>query len=135
MPSQAPDFDALAFDASSGVNKTGETAFIRAAGALAAWHFVGVDTPEEPGEYTPLIAAIAGEPHLLAFTDAGRAESFAARRATQRGGEPMTLHMDGPDAIEYCRALAEQGVWGVHFNDGDHAVSVQIDRMLAVVSA
>ena len=134
MASDALNFDALAFDANSGVNKSGETAYLSAALSLPAWYFVGAAPDDAPEELEPLIGVVENEPHLFVFTEEPRAESVAARRAGQKGCEAVTLHMETAEAVGYCRSLAEHGVWGVHFNDGEHSVSVQIDRLLAVAS-
>ena len=75
---------------------------------------------------------LRNEPHLLVFTEHARAESFATRRAGQRGGEAIVLEMTPAEALGYAEMMLEHGVTGLHFNDGDHAVGVPIRRALDI---
>jgi len=124
------NFDTLAAQAHDARNKTGERAFVEAALALPCWHCVGVAPEGATDEPEPLVAPIDREPHLLVFTDGARAAAFAERRAATRGGDAITLELDTSDAVAYLADLASIGVTGVHFNDGDHAVSVPLRRVL-----
>ena len=92
-----PDFDALADGARSAVNKTGEHTLWKAVMALPAWYFVGDRAGDEA---EPLVAAVDGEPHLLAFTDPERAGAFSRYRAAQRGGEGAGSVRAGPEPGE-----------------------------------
>lgn len=129
------DFDTLAQQAHDARNKLGEREFVRAALSLPSWHCVGVGADGSDDGPQPLIAAIDREPHLLVFTDEARAAGFAERRAAQRGGPALTLELSVADAVGYLRDVLEQGVTGVHFNDGDHAVSVPVRTVLGQAGA
>lgn len=126
------DFDLLAVEARNIHNRNGQTAFLRAAVELESWYFVGVRPEDSPEEPEPLVAAIDREPHLLVFTDEPRALGFARRRAGAKGGEPLSLCMETADALEYAQWLLDHGVSGLHFNDGEHAVSAPTRRVLDV---
>ncbi len=129
------DFDAMAQAASNAQNNLGERAFIEAASTLDAWYCVGVAPSEAPDEPEPLIAAIGNEPHVLVFTDEHRAASFAERRAKDReGAAPVVLEMSPAEARDYFAMLVEHNVTGVHFNDGDNAVSSRIRNVLSWMS-
>jgi hypothetical protein len=129
-----PDFDALAHAAHTGTSKVGEREFVRAALTLDAWYLIGVAPDDAPDEPEPLIAAIDRAPHLLVFTDEERAAGFARARAKKRAEpEPApVLHMGPADALGYMDDLRTAGVDGVHFNDGEHSVSLTLVRALEI---
>lgn len=121
-----PDFDELSIAANDARNKVGERAYIQAALSLDAWYFIGVG-PED--ELEPLIAAGTEGPRLLVFTDEARAEGYRDHLAAK--GKPGTvLHMEVPDAVEYCNMLREHNVASAHFNDGGAAVTVPLGRIV-----
>lgn len=122
------DFDALADAARSAVNKTGEHALWKAALSLPDWYFVA-DQPGDDAE--PLVAAVDGVPHLLAFTDAGRAEAFSDSRAQKRGGAPTpVLNMGVADAAAYCKDLMRTKVDGVLFNSGKYSFQATLSQIV-----
>jgi hypothetical protein len=123
------DFDALAADAHDARNKLGERAYARAALALDTWYFLGVAPPDAPDEPEPLIGPGAEGPRLLVFTDQPRAEGYRDHLGA-RGKAATVLHMDTPDAVDYCRLLRDNGVASVHFNDGPSAVTLPLTRLL-----
>ena len=122
------DFDALAEAARSAVNKTGEHSLWKAAVALPEWYFVA-DRAGEDAE--PLVAAVEGVPHLLAFTDEERAEAFSKSRAVKKGGGATpVLSMPPADAAAYCKDLMQTKVDGVLFNSGKYSFQASLSQVV-----
>jgi hypothetical protein len=122
------DFDALVDGARDAHSKVGEHTLWKAAMSLPCWYFVA-DVPGEEGE--PLVGAVDGVPHLLAFTDEERAEVFSKHRASQRGGVPTpVLNMDVADAVDYCKSLMETKVDGVLFNNGKYSFQAALSKIV-----
>lgn len=122
------DFDALADASRSAVNKTGEHVLWKAAMALPDWFFIA-DQPGDDAE--PLVAAVDGVPHLLAFTDENRAEEFSRSRAAKRGAAPTpVLNMGVADAAAYCKDLMQTKVDGVLFNSGKYSFQATLSRIV-----
>src|SRR3954463_15970883 len=107
-------FDALADASRSVQNKVGEQNLWKAVMALPSWWFVAKGTGEDA---EPMVAAVDGRPHLLAFTSEDRAEAFTRHLESKKGGPRAgVLEMDTPDAVGYGQQLAEMGVETVLFN-------------------
>ena len=122
------DFDALVEASHSGVNKTGEQALWKAAMSLSEWYFVARNAGDDP---EPLIGAVEGAPHLIAFTDEQRAQEFASRRpASKVAADAPILCMDVPDAVDYCKQLMETQVEGLLFNSGKYAFQAGLSRIV-----
>lgn len=118
----AVDFDVLVENARMGQSKEGEHALWRAAFGLPVWFFLGVGEGED---MQPLCAVSNGLVQLLAFTDEERADAAAAARGDK---EPaVVVHMDVPEAIEYCRQLDQsEQVSGVFFNNGAYGFGASL---------
>lgn len=109
------DFDSLVLGSQMAQSKAGDHVLWKAAFALENWYLLGTGAGDD---VEPVFAQHDGKTHLLAFTDAARAEAVAGERA----GESVVLHLEPGEAIEYLRALDEDGqVAGVHFNNGPFA--------------
>lgn len=122
------DFDGMVLAAQMGQNKMAEQALWKATFALDAWYFVA---DQHGDDVAPVIGALDGKPHLIAFTDETRAEVFSASRAQKRGGEPTpTLHMEVADAVAYCEDLREQNVDGVLFNNGGYSFHAGMSHIM-----
>jgi hypothetical protein len=116
------EVDALVVESRSAVNKLGVQALWRSVLGMRQWYFVGAaNDPADPEAIEPVVALVDGAPRLLAFTDEARAEAFAAKRAREKGVEPVVLHMEVPDALDYGNSLIQARVAGYLFNSGAHA--------------
>ncbi|TVS06600.1 MAG: hypothetical protein EA423_05365 [Phycisphaerales bacterium] len=124
------DFDTLVDATRMAHNKNAEHELWRRCLALEHWYCIGVGEGEE---MQPLIAAVEGKPHLIAFTDEERAHEFGRRLAAKKGGAvPTVIHMEVDDAVDYCRVLYEYHpeVHGVHFNDGGYAFDCLMSELI-----
>lgn len=109
------DFDSLVLGSQMAQSKAGDHVLWKAAFALEKWYLLGTG---EGDDVEPVFAQHDGKTHLLAFTDSERAEAVVS----ERSGESVVLHLEPGEAIEYLRALDEDGqVAGVHFNNGPFA--------------
>lgn len=122
------DFDALAVEANDARNKMGERTYVQAALSLDSWWFLGVSPPGEV-DPEPLIASGSEGPRLLVFTDEARAEGYRDH-LSKKGMTGVVMHMDVPEAVEYCGVLREHNVASAHFNDGGSAVTVPLGRVV-----
>lgn len=128
MSSTPSDFDVLAEASRDAHNKVGEQTLWKAAMALPQWYFIA-DQAGDDAE--PLVAAVDGIPHLLAFTDEARAELFARDRARKKGGAATpVLNMDTADAAAYCKDLMQTKVDGVLFNSGKYAFQAALSKVV-----
>lgn len=123
------DFDALSIQAHDARNKLGERAYIQAALSLPCWWFIGIAPKDAPDEPEPLIAPGVEGARLLVFTDEARAEGYRDHLAA-KGKPGVVLHMDTPDAVDYCNMLREHNVAAAHFNDGAASVTVPLGRIV-----
>ncbi len=124
------EFDSLVLGSQMGQNKSGDHALWQAAVMLEQWYMLGVG---EGDDLSPMFAKHEGKTHLLAFTEEERAEAMAEETEKQTGMPAAILHMEVPDAIEYLRALDEDGqVAGVHFNNGMFAFG---DSLVNIIEA
>lgn len=122
------DFDALADGAKDAHNKVGEQTLWKAVMRLPMWYFVA-DAAGDDAQ--PVVGAVEGVPHLLAFTDEDRAEAFSKARGRTRGADPTpVLHMDVADAVAYCRDLMQTEVDGVLFNNGRCAFQAPLSQVV-----
>jgi hypothetical protein len=123
----ALDFDALCTASLNVQNKLGELELWKQAVNLPSWYFIARGSGDDA---EPVIGMFNGGSHLLAFTDEDRASNFARMRALRasdaRGSarspealSGLTLEMDVPDAVEYCRDLIKSGVESALFNSGE----------------
>ena len=123
------DFDALVETARMGMNKTGEFALHKAVLSIPTWYFIAQGQGDD---VQPLVGAVEGVPHVLAFTEEFRAAGYADILGRQRGGSaPGVLNMDVPDALDYFKMLAEHRVEGVAFNSGDYAFAITFTQLHA----
>jgi len=122
------DFDSLVLGSQMAQSKAGDHVLWKAAFALENWYLLGTG---EGDDVEPVFAQHDGKTHLLAFTDAERAEAVA----TERSAETVVLHLEPADAIEYLRALDEDGqVVGVHFNNGPFAFGESLVNIIDMYS-
>jgi len=121
-------FDEMVLGSQMAQSKAGEHALWKDAFALECWFMLGIGEGED---LEPMFAQYEGKTHLLAFTDGERAEAMAGTLEEKSGHRPTVLHMEVPDAIEYLRALDEDGqVAGAHFNNGDFAFGASLVNII-----
>lgn len=118
------DFDSMVLGSQMAQSKAGEHELWKAALALDNWYLLGLG---EGDEIEPVFAQHDGKTHLLAFTDAERAEAAAAERESRAQTRPVVLHLEPDEAVEYLEALDADGqVAGVHFNNGPFAFGASL---------
>jgi hypothetical protein len=121
-------FDEMVLGSQMAQSKAGEHALWKEAFALEQWFLLGVGEGED---LEPMFGEFEDKIHLLAFTDGERAQAMASALAEKSGHQATVLHMEVADAIEYLRALDEDGqVAGVHFNNGDFAFGASLVNII-----
>jgi hypothetical protein len=127
-PTDPPDFDALVLGSQMAQSKAGEHELWKAALALENWYLLGLG---EGDDVEPIFAQHDGKTHLLAFTDADRAEAAADDREKNAQTRPVILHLPPEEALEYLEALDADGqVAGVHFNNGPFAFGASLASVI-----
>lgn len=116
------DFDALALAARNVTSRAGFLALWQAAFDLPEWFFVG---SAEGDDAAPVVGLHDGQPYLLGFTDADRAQAFSDARAAKRAAAATpVLSMSPADAADYVADLREQ-IDGLLMNPGPNGFSIE----------
>ncbi|RYY65683.1 MAG: hypothetical protein EOO12_06310 [Chitinophagaceae bacterium] len=94
----------------------------KAALDLEQWHFI-TKVREQLQDRKPFIGVIDDKPWVFVFTDRQKAQSYGSmpqnKGFVDSSGSALIISMETDKAIGYLLELANAGVYGVRFNEGN----------------